>query len=160
MNKYSKVLLILAVLLSGCTSINYQQRDEYTPDGYSESRLENGNYIVVYETFKKAGSQASLEKLALKRVAELSLGENKSYFEVLSRSYEEYDDKVDIPEHIIKNSYKVVIGSGMGSGGIEQEFDTLIPAHTKTFNIKKISLTILLLAEKNQNSLFASDYLE
>jgi len=158
MYKCSKILLVLIVLLSGCASINYQQRGEHTPDGYSESRLENGNYVVVYETFKKAGNQAYLERLVLKRAAELTQSENKQYFEVLSNSYKEYDDKVDIPEHTIKNSYKVSSGSGMD--GIEQEFNTLIPAHNKTFNIKKISLTILLLAEKSQSSLFASDYLE
>ena len=158
MYKCAQILLILITLLSGCASINYQQRDEHTPDGYSESKLKNGNYIVVYETFKKAGNRVSLKELALKRAAELTQGENKSHFEVLSSSYEEYDDKVNIPEHIIKNSYRTPLNN-TGSDVI-QEFEVIVPAHTKTFNIKKLSLTVLLLTGKSQSSLFVRDYLE
>ena len=158
MYKCSKILIIIITLLTGCTNIEYQQRNEYTPDGYSESKLENGNYLVVYETYKKAGNRVSLEELALKRASELTKGENKSYFDVVSNAYEEYEDRLVIPEYI---TFAASNGkSRKASGYIPKEYEIIVPAHIKTFNIKKLSLTISLLDEKSQSSLFVPDYLK
>jgi len=160
MQKIAIIILSLTLLFSGCANINYQERPEHTPNGYSETRLDNGQYIVVYETFKEGGSHSSLEDLALKRAAEITRDQNKSFFKVLSNTYEEYQDKVNIPEQVLRSTYKVPDGYGSMMGGSVREQSTLIPSYIRNFYIKKVSLTIALLEEKHPKALNAFDWLE
>lgn len=152
-------LFLLVLCLSGCAGLEYQPRNEYEPNGYSEQILENGNYVVTYETHIKEGTSEKLEIFAMKRAAEITVNGGRGYFKVVDKRYEEYEDTVEFPEYTITNTYRPGSSSPFTTTGSEQTYETYVPAHSRKFDIKKVSIQIEFANDSGEGVMRVEDYI-
>jgi len=150
--KYIIVLLLSSLCLASCAKITYQERDEFTPNGYSELHIEGDIYRISYETYKLKATEVLLTEMAKFRAAELTLDKNKSYFEIISVNFTEAMDEYNVPEQTIRHSYGGGNAGAPNFGGgtlpsITEE--TVIPAHVRQFNVKRTDMQIRISADKD-----------
>lgn len=155
MMKYSIVLLLSIFCLVSCAKISYQERNEFVPNGYSDAYLEDNTYRVMYETYKEKGDEDLLVKMAKYRAAELTLEQQKTYFEVVSVDFTEDVEDYDVPEQKITHVYG---GRSSGAGHSFASIDlptiteeTIIPAHVRQFKVKRADMVVKLYADQNND---------
>jgi|GEM_PF-4098140 len=148
--KYIIVLLLSFLCLTSCAKISYQERDEFTPNGYSELHIEGDTYRISYETYKRKATEDLLAEMAEYRAAELTLEKDKAYFEIVSVNFSETMEDYDVPEQKLRHSYG---GGNTGQFGVSstpsRTEETIIPAHVRQFKIKRADMEIKIYLDKN-----------
>jgi hypothetical protein len=138
-------VIVAILLLVSCSQIHYQERDEYTPNGYD----------ITYETYKSAANAELLKEMALYRAAEISLEYSMPYFEVLSELFTEQLEDYDVPVQKISHPY-YLHGDGV-SGAPLTNIETVIPAHKRQFIIKRMILEVQLYQDESEDALSATN---
>jgi len=160
--KFIIVLLLSSLCITSCAKIPYQERDEFTPNGYSDLHLEGDTYRISYETYKLKATEVLLTEMAEYRAAELTLDKNKAYFEIISVNFTESMEDYDIPEQTIRHSYG---GGNTGRLGVASmppiTEETIIPAHVRQFKIKRADMEIRISVDKeNKRALLAQSIID
>ncbi len=147
-----RIISILAILLlTACSSIDYQKKDDWTPEGYTDKLIEDNIFEVSFQTYRKGDHFPVIRKLALKRAAEISLSHNKSYFIIRDEQQIKEPILVNIPEHISRYQSRIDKDLPM------IEVETIIPAHNKNYLIQEIRLIVELTDDAGNNALFAKE---
>ena len=99
--------------------------------------------MSIYETYKLKATEALLIEMAKYRAAELTLENNKTFFRITSIEYKELTEGVSVPEQKITHSYGGGGGSSITGPGLPpQNIETIIPAYTREFKIKRLEMNI------------------
>jgi len=163
--KYIIVLLVSALCLASCAKISYQERDEFTPNGYSELHIEGDTYLISYETYKRKATEDLLAEMAEYRAAELTLEKDKAYFEIVSVHFTETMEDYDVPEQKLRHTFG---GGTSGSSAFGPTIimpstteETIIPAHVRQFKIKRTDMEIKISVDKdNEGALLAQSIID
>ncbi len=103
-----RVLVLFALLLSGCSSI-YHPQQGWVPEGYSEERASEHQYTVQFESYRGEEWQ-QLEQYLIYRAAEIGAEHSYRYFLVNDLQNKE---RVEVNE---SQSIKVTMYHGTDSG--------------------------------------------
>jgi len=163
--KYLIVLLLSSLCLASCAKITYQERDEFTPNGYSELHIEGDIYRISYETYKLKATEVLLTEMAKFRAAELTLDKNKSYFEIISVNFTEAMEDYNVPEQKIRHTYGGGTTGNPAHGAVitmpKITEETVIPAHVRQFKIKRADMEIKISVGKgNEGALLAQSIID
>lgn len=146
-------LAISLMLLAACSSgLVYQARPEFTPDGYTDTALDNRQYKIVYETYRKDAEEPLLLELALKRAGEIAAQNHSTIFDVTSKKFDFYQSRVHVPEQIIKHKIGGAPGNINSPGIPEQTYESIIPSHFKDFLVKRVTLVIEFPEQNKSNA--------
>jgi len=103
-----RVLILFALLLSGCSSI-YHPQQGWVPEGYSEERASEHQYTVQFESYRGEEWQ-QLEQYLIYRAAEIGAEHSYRYFLVNNLQNKE---KVEVAE---TQAITVSMYNGIDSG--------------------------------------------
>jgi len=159
------IVLLTAICLASCAKISYQERDEFTPNGYTELHLEGDTYKISYETYKLKATEVLLTDMAKYRAAELTVEKNKAYFEIISVNFTETIDDYTVPEQKLRHTYGGVTSGNPTYGSVittpSRTEETIIPAHVRQFKIKRTDMEIRMSVDKdNEGALLAQSIID
>lgn len=145
---FNRLIIVACFCLSlfACTSIEYKQKNDWIPEGYSETQIDSTTFEVRYQTYRSGYHFDKLKHLALKRAAEIALRHNKNFFLMIDEARETKKGVMTIPEQ--KNRSLVRADRDLPP----KEIETIIPAHNKEYLIQEITLTIRLLDTQQENA--------
>ena len=136
-----KILLIglWLCLISGCSSM-YVPKDSDEPHGYSEIKLEDGGYLVSYQTYKSASYDEMFE-FVVKRSAQLALYEGYDAFFIINRDDEMSAELIEMPLVTTMSTQVNTIANGVTV--MSSQVDIASPGYTREIQIKKTTAQLL-----------------
>ena len=140
-----KILLIglLLCLMSGCSSM-YVPKDSDEPHGYSDITLDDGGYLVSYETYKSASYDEMFE-FVVKRSAELAHLKGYKVFNISNRKDEMSIELIEMPLVTTTSTQSNLLAGGVTV--MSSHVDVVSPGYTREITIKKTTAKLVLSSE-------------
>ena len=128
--------LSLLAVLTACSAqtASFIPKEGNTPEGYSEQKLGDNLYRVRYETYRNVPEE-EVEKLALRRAAELTRQSGYQEFEVVNRR-QGLNNETEWVQDTARFGDE---GGGMGT--------VALPGHTRAFHIRYVELVVRMVTQ-------------